>query len=85
MNLFIWVLVGSVLGWLSTLILNAQSERAAAMNVLSAIAGAIIAGVGAAFFGADTFAHGVLHIDGLAFSLLGALGLIGVIHLAGRS
>lgn len=85
-NLIVWLVVGSLAGWLAGLIIGAESRQSVVANILAGIAGAAAGGwlisplVGIAATHQDVFSIGAFIV-----SLLGAAGLICIVNVIRRT
>ena len=83
MNLVLWLAIGALIGWLGSLVLDADPEQGVFMNVVAGIVGALLGGwlvgplVGAA--SAEGFSPA-----GLLVALIGAVLLLVVFNLVRR-
>lgn len=81
-NLILWLVVGGVIGWIASLIMNTDGQQGIVLNVVVGIAGAAIGGLlisplmGVATINQDAFSLGALLV-----SLLGAVVLLGIVNL----
>lgn len=77
MGLIILIIIGGILGWLTSIILRAESARNIAINALAGITGAVVAGILAN--------HGPLLIGltgvALILACLGAMAVIAVTNV----
>ena len=79
MALFLWLVVGGVVGWLSTLLVREDAQRHIFLSVCTGMAGAFVGGLAwGLFVGSD------VSIGSLAASLVGAIIALAVIRLSGR-
>ena len=85
MNIFIWLLVGGILGWLASLVMKTDGQQGIILNVVVGIVGALIAGfVIAPMFGTGTINASDFSAAGLMVSFVGAVVLLAVVNLARR-
>lgn len=81
-NFVVWLLVGSVVGWIASVVVRAEAEQTILRNVVFGIAGAAIGGgVVASMFGDTTPHDGSLSMTAMVFSLIGSVTLLGLINL----
>jgi uncharacterized membrane protein YeaQ/YmgE (transglycosylase-associated protein family) len=79
MALFLWLLVGSVVGWLSTLLVRDKAQRRISRSVYAGVAGAFVGGLAwGLFVNAD------VSISGLIASLIGAIIALSAVKLSRR-
>jgi uncharacterized membrane protein YeaQ/YmgE (transglycosylase-associated protein family) len=81
MSLFVWLIVGVVIGSLGSLVMRCNAERSAALSTLAGILGAILAGRLLAPFLRDAPGQGVFTLSAVLVSLLGAVVLVGLLNL----
>jgi uncharacterized membrane protein YeaQ/YmgE (transglycosylase-associated protein family) len=85
MNLIIWLVVGGLIGWVASKIMNTDAQQGVVLNVVVGIVGALLAGwlisplVGIATINQDAFSLGAL-----AVSLVGAIILLAIVNLFRR-
>lgn len=80
MNIFIWLIVGGLIGWAVTMVWH--DPEGMLLNVVVGIVGALLGGWLLAPMVAAGAAHsGNLSLVGLAVSLLGAVSLLAVVNL----
>jgi len=86
MNLFTWLFVGSICGWLFALILRIDRQSDLKINVFVGILGAIAAGIYITpLFDIETINQKNFSFPSMLVSLGGALILIVVVFLFRRS
>jgi uncharacterized membrane protein YeaQ/YmgE (transglycosylase-associated protein family) len=82
MNLMIWLVVGSVIGWLAGVVMNAGDPQDTALNVIAGIAGAILGGwFLTPMVGLGTLHWGDFSSTALPVSLIGAAILIAILTM----
>jgi uncharacterized membrane protein YeaQ/YmgE (transglycosylase-associated protein family) len=81
MSIFIWLIVGIVIGTLGSLIMRCNSDRCIVRSTLAGILGALLAGPLLAPLLGGTSSEGLLNLNALLVSLLGAVVLVGVANL----
>jgi uncharacterized membrane protein YeaQ/YmgE (transglycosylase-associated protein family) len=87
MNFILWLIVGGLIGWLGSSIMNVDGQRSIGLNVGVGIVGSLLAGwlITPLIDGSTTVSQGSFSLDGLITSLLGAIILIAVVNLFRRS
>ncbi|HSW24237.1 MAG TPA: GlsB/YeaQ/YmgE family stress response membrane protein [Burkholderiaceae bacterium] len=85
MDLIIWLIVGGIVGWLASVLMNTDARQGIVLNVIVGIVGAALAG----FFispliGLPTINQGVFSVGSLVVSLIGAVILLTVVNLVRR-
>jgi uncharacterized membrane protein YeaQ/YmgE (transglycosylase-associated protein family) len=85
MNLFVWLIVGGVVGWLASLLMKTSDQQGMVLNVVVGVAGAMLAGwfitplIGVGTINQDNFS-----LPALLVSLLGASILLAIVNLFNR-
>jgi uncharacterized membrane protein YeaQ/YmgE (transglycosylase-associated protein family) len=85
MNLIIWLVVGGLIGWIASKIMNTDAQQGVVLNVVVGIVGALLAGwlisplVGIGTINQDAFSLGALGV-----SLVGAIILLALVNLVRR-
>jgi uncharacterized membrane protein YeaQ/YmgE (transglycosylase-associated protein family) len=82
MNVIIWLVVGGLVGWVASKVMNTDRQQGILMNVVVGIVGALIGGwVLSPIVGASTINQGDFSIGGLFVSLVGAIVLLAIVKL----
>jgi uncharacterized membrane protein YeaQ/YmgE (transglycosylase-associated protein family) len=81
MSIFVWLIVAIVIGWLGSLIMRCNADRGAILSTLAGILGALLAGPLLAPLLGGTSSEGLLNLNALLVSLLGAVVLVGLVNL----
>jgi len=85
MNLIIWLVVGGLIGWLASKIMNTDAQQGIGLNVVVGVIGALLAGwLVTPFIGGTTINQGDFSLSGLVISLLGAIILLAIVNLFRR-
>ena len=85
MNIIIWLVVGGLLGWVASKIMNTDAQQGIVLNVIVGIVGAMLGGfVIAPLLGQGTINQGDFSVMGLVVSLVGAVFLLGIVNLVTR-
>lgn len=85
MNFIIWLVVGGLIGWLASMLMNTNGQQGIILNVVVGIVGALLAGwfisplVGIGTINQDNFSMG-----GLLVSFVGAAILLAIVNLVRR-
>jgi len=80
MNVIIWLVVGGLVGWVASKVMNTDGQQGILMNVVVGIVGALIGGwVLSPIVGASTINQGDFSIGGLFVSLVGAIVLLAIV------
>lgn len=81
MSIFAWLMVGIVIGSLGSLIMRCNADRSTVLTTLAGILGALLAGPLLAPLLGGTSNEGLLNLNALVVSLLGAVVLVGLVNL----
>ena len=85
MNVIIWLIVGGLIGWLASKIMNTDAQQGIGLNVVVGIVGALLAGwLITPLIGGATINQGDFSLGGLVISLLGAIVLLAIVNLFRR-
>jgi uncharacterized membrane protein YeaQ/YmgE (transglycosylase-associated protein family) len=85
MNVIIWLVVGGLIGWLASKIMNTDAQQGIGLNVVVGIVGALLAGwLITPLVGGATINQGDFSLSGLVISLLGAIVLLAIVNLFRR-
>jgi uncharacterized membrane protein YeaQ/YmgE (transglycosylase-associated protein family) len=85
MNFLIWLVLGGVIGWVASLIMDTDAEQGMILNVVVGIVGALLGGwLIAPLIGSDTINEGDFSLIGLGVSLLGAVLLLVIVRAVRR-
>ena len=85
MNVIIWLIVGGLIGWLASRIMNTDAQQGIGLNVVVGIVGALLAGwLITPLIGGATINDGDFSLGGLVISLLGAIVLLAIVNLFRR-
>jgi uncharacterized membrane protein YeaQ/YmgE (transglycosylase-associated protein family) len=80
MNLFVWLVLGVVIGCLGSLIMRSEPDRGAVLTTAAGIAGALLAGWLLAPLWGGSPDRGFFTSTAVAASLLGAVVLVGLVN-----
>jgi uncharacterized membrane protein YeaQ/YmgE (transglycosylase-associated protein family) len=85
MNIVIWLIVGGLIGWLASKIMNTDAQQGVVLNVIVGIIGAMVGGflVGP-MLGEGTINTNDFSLMGLVVSLIGAVVLLAIVNLFTR-
>lgn len=82
MGIIIWLVVGGLVGWVASLIMNTDGSQGIILNVVVGIVGALIAGYFISpLVGISTINQNSLNIGSILVSLAGAVILVGIVKL----
>lgn len=82
MNVIIWLVVGGLIGWLASKIMNTDARQGIGLNIIVGVIGALLAGwLITPLIGGTTINQGDFSLSGLVISLLGAIILLAIVNL----
>ena len=85
MGLIILLIVGGLIGWVASMIMRTDGQQGIILNVVVGIVGALIAGfVVTPLIGGAPITSGVISIQSILVSLLGAIVLLAIVNLVRR-
>jgi len=84
-NLIVWLVVGGVIGWIASLLMNTDQQQGVFLNVIVGIVGAALGGLLVSpLVGVGTINQDAFNLGALLVSLLGAVVLLGLVNLLRR-
>jgi uncharacterized membrane protein YeaQ/YmgE (transglycosylase-associated protein family) len=85
MNFILWLIVGGIIGWLASKIMNTDAQQGIVLNVVVGIVGALLGGwLISPLVGGSTINQGSFSLSSLIISLLGAVVLLAIVNLVRR-
>ncbi|MBB5715644.1 GlsB/YeaQ/YmgE family stress response membrane protein [Sphingomonas aerophila] len=85
MGLIILLVVGGLIGWVASMIMRTDGQQGIFLNVIVGIVGALLAGfILTPLIGGAPITSGVLNIQSILVSLLGAIVLLAIVNLFRR-
>lgn len=85
MNLIIWLVIGGIIGWLASIVMNRNAQQGIFLNIIVGIVGAFIGGfLISPLLGAGTINQNDFSATSLLASFLGAVILLGIVNLFTR-
>ena len=85
MNIIIWLVVGGLIGWVASMIMNTDGQQGIVLNVIVGIVGAMLGGwFISPLVGAGTINNSSFSAGSLVVSLLGAVILLAIVNLFRR-
>ncbi len=85
MNFILWLIVGGLIGWIASKIMNTDAQQGVGLNIVVGIVGALLAGwLITPLIGGSTINQGDFSLSGLVISLLGAIVLLAIVNLFRR-
>ena len=80
-----WVVVGSVIGWVSSLIMGSDAHQGTLLNIVLGVVGAFVAGlILMPLLGLNSVSDEGLSLASLLIALLGAIVVLAVSNLVRR-
>ncbi len=81
-NLIVWVILGGIIGWIASMIMQTDEEQGLLANVIVGIVGAFLAGwLITPLFGVSTINQNNFSVAGFIVSLAGAIILLAIVNL----
>ncbi len=85
MNIIILLIVGGIIGWIASMIMNTDAQQGIFLNIVVGIVGAMLAGfVVTPLIGGAPITEGAINIQSIVVSLLGAIVLLAIVNLVRR-
>lgn len=85
MNFIIWLVVGGLIGWVASKIMNTDAQQGIFLNVIVGIVGSMLGGwLVAPLLGSATVNQNDFSIMGLLSSLIGAVILLAIVNFFRR-
>lgn len=86
LNFIIWIVVGGIIGWLASMIMNTNGSQGTLIDIIVGIVGAFLGGlVLSPLLNIGTINDGNFSLPALLVSLLGAVILLAIVRLFRRS
>ncbi len=85
MGLIVLLIVGGIIGWVASMIMRTDGQQGIFLNVVVGIIGALLAGfIITPLIGGAPITSGVISIQSIIVSLVGAIVLLAIINLFRR-
>lgn len=85
MNFLIWLVVGGLIGWIASKIMNTDAQQGVILNIVVGIVGAFLGGMLISpLVGVPTINQNALSVGALLVSLVGAIILLAIVNLVRR-
>ncbi len=82
MNILIWLVVGGLIGWVASKVMNTDSQQGIVLNVVVGIVGSVLGGwLLSPMLGISTINQNNFSIPSLLVSLTGAIVLLAIVKL----
>jgi len=84
-NFIVWLVVGGLIGWVASMIMRTNGQQGIVLNVVVGIVGALLASfIVTPLIGGAPITSGVISIQSVVVSLIGAIVLLAIINLFRR-
>lgn len=85
MNFIVWLLVGGIIGWIASKVMNTDAQQGVILNVVVGIVGAFLGGMLISpLVGVPTINQNAFSIGAMVVSLVGAIILLAIVNLFRR-
>jgi uncharacterized membrane protein YeaQ/YmgE (transglycosylase-associated protein family) len=85
MNFIAWIVIGGLIGWIASKIMNTDAQQGLILNVVVGIVGALVGGwLISPLVGLPTINQNAFSIGAMAVSLVGAIILLAIVNLFNR-
>ena len=85
MNFIAWIVIGGLIGWIASKIMNTDAQQGVILNVVVGIVGALVGGwLISPLVGLPTINQNAFSIGAMAVSLVGAIILLAIVNLFNR-
>ena len=84
-NLIVWLVVGGIIGWIASMMMNTDGQQGVFLNVIVGIVGAALAGfIISPLVGVPSINENAFSLGALLVSLVGAVILLAIVNLFRR-
>jgi uncharacterized membrane protein YeaQ/YmgE (transglycosylase-associated protein family) len=85
MNFIAWIVIGGLIGWIASKIMNTDAQQGVVLNVVVGIVGALVGGwLISPLVGLPTINQNAFSIGAMAVSLVGSVILLAIVNLFNR-
>jgi uncharacterized membrane protein YeaQ/YmgE (transglycosylase-associated protein family) len=85
MNFIAWIVIGGLIGWIASKIMNTDAQQGVILNVVVGIVGALVGGwLISPLVGLPTINQNAFSVGAMAVSLLGSVILLAIVNLFNR-
>lgn len=85
MNFILLIIIGGILGWLASKVMNTDAQQGILLNIVVGVVGAVLAGwLISPMLGVPPITSGSFSLGALVVSFLGALILLAIVNLFQR-
>lgn len=82
LNFIVWLVVGGLIGWAASKIMDTDAQQGAVLNVVVGIVGALIGGwLVSPWLGMATINQDALNVPAIVVSLFGSVVLLALVRL----
>ena len=85
MNFIVWLVVGGIIGWIASKVMNTDAQQGVILNVVVGIIGAFLGGMLISpLVGVPTINQNAFSMGAMLVSLVGAIILLAIVNLFRR-
>ena len=85
MNFIAWIVIGGLIGWIASKLMNTDAQQGLILNIVVGIVGAFVGGwLISPMVGLPTINQNAFSVGAMAVSLVGAVILLAVVNLFNR-
>jgi len=85
MNFIAWIVIGGLIGWIASKIMNTDAQQGVLLNVIVGIVGALVGGwLISPLVGLPTINQNAFSVGAMAVSLVGSVILLAIVNLFNR-
>lgn len=85
MNFIAWIVIGGLLGWIASKIMNTDAQQGIILNVVVGVVGALLGGwLISPLVGLPTINQNAFSVGAMVVSLVGAVILLAIVNLFNR-
>ena len=85
MNFIAWIVIGGLIGWIASKLMNTDAQQGLVLNVVVGIVGAFLGGwLISPLVGLPTINQNAFSVGAMAVSLVGAVILLAIVNLFNR-
>lgn len=77
LTIFLWLLVGGVVGWLASIIMGTDAEQDIRLDIVVGVGGALLAGL----IRSEGSINRAITLESILWSLVGAVALLALVNL----
>jgi len=85
MNFIAWIIIGGLIGWVASKIMNTDAEQGIFLNIVVGIVGALLAGwIISPLVGIPSINQNAFSLGAMLVSLVGAIILLAIVNMFRR-